>query len=163
MKNHFSIFISAVLLLLASSTVSAQENRPNNRNKGDWEDSMKAEKIAFFTDALELTSEEAEKFWPVYNKCDKEKRKAFDAQMKAFGELDEAVRNNKSAGEISTLLDAYINSMDKRNEIDRQYIAEYKKIISEQKIAKLFLTEETFRRHQLNKLKKGEKGSNGGR
>ncbi|MGN1215159.1 MAG: hypothetical protein ACI4TJ_02830 [Candidatus Cryptobacteroides sp.] len=156
MKRYISIFISAVLLALASSTVCAQEKGPKNgRNRGEWEEAMKTERIAFFTEALELSSEEAEKFWPVYNQCEKEKKKAFEAQMKAMKDLDEAVRNNRSEKEISALLDAYIDSMDLRNEIDRKYIPKYKKIISDKKVAKLFLTEEHFRRHQLNKLKKG--------
>ncbi|MDY5316983.1 MAG: hypothetical protein SPH10_00665, partial [Candidatus Cryptobacteroides sp.] len=91
----------------------------------------RAEKIAYFTEALELTSEEAEKFWPVYNKCEKEKQKAFDSQMKALRSLDAAVKENKSDNEISSLLKTYIDSLDKRNEIDRKYIPEYQKILSE--------------------------------
>ena len=116
---------------------------------------MRAEKIAYITEALELSTEEAEKFWPVYNRCEKEKQKAFDSQMKALRSLDAAVRENKSDNEISSLLKTYIDSLDKRNEIDRKYIPEYQKIISDKKVAKLFLTEEYFRRHQLHKLKKG--------
>lgn len=35
---------------------------------------MEGRKIAYITDAMELTSAEAEKFWPVYNKCECEKK-----------------------------------------------------------------------------------------
>ena len=155
MKNQICIFISAFLLTLAASPMTAQERRQDGGNRNKWEESMRAEKIAYFTEALERTSEEAEKFWPVYNKCEKEKQKAFDSQMKALRSLDAAVKENKSDNEISSLLKTYIDSLDKRNEIDRKYIPEYQKIISDKKVAKLFLTEEYFRRHQLNKLKKG--------
>lgn len=154
MKNQICIFISAFLLTLAASPMTAQERRQDGNHR-KWEESMRAEKIAYFTEALELSTEEAEKFWPVYNKCEKEKQKAFDSQMKALRSLDAAVRENKSDNEISSLLKTYIDSLDKRNEIDRKYIPEYQKIISDKKVAKLFLTEEYFRRHQLNKLKKG--------
>ena len=154
MKNQICIFISAFLLTLAASPMTAQERRQDG-NPRKWEESMRAEKIAYFTEALELSTEEAEKFWPVYNKCEKEKQKAFDSQMKALRSLDAAVKENKSDNEISSLLKTYIDSLDKRNEIDRKYIPEYQKIISEKKVAKLFLTEEYFRRHQLHKLKKG--------
>ncbi|MDY5317469.1 MAG: hypothetical protein SPH10_03165, partial [Candidatus Cryptobacteroides sp.] len=87
MKNQICIFISAFLLTLAASPMTAQERRQDGGNRNKWEESMRAEKIAYFTEALELTSEEAEKFWPVYNKCEKEKQKAFDSQMKALRSL----------------------------------------------------------------------------
>lgn len=57
-----------MVLILAVPTMEAQDK------KKDWKDRWKAEKIAYITDAMELTSAEAEKFWPVYNKCECEKK-----------------------------------------------------------------------------------------
>ena len=103
MKNQICILISAFLLTLAASPMTAQERRQDGNHR-KWEESMRAEKIAYFTEALELSTEEAEKFWPVYNRCEKEKQKAFDSQMKALRSLDAAVKENKSDNEISSLL-----------------------------------------------------------
>ena len=79
--RKISIIIATALLFIASSSASAQD-------KGcapeDWRDRIKAEKIAFITDAVGLTSAEAEKFWPVYNKFEAEKDEAFGKIHKAY-------------------------------------------------------------------------------
>ena len=154
MKNQICILISAFLLTLAASPMTAQEHRQDGNHR-KWEESMRAEKIAYFTEALELSTEEAEKFWPVYNMSEQEEHKDLHSKVKELRSRAGALQENKSDNEISSLLKTYIDSLDKRNEIDRKYIPEYQKIISDKKVAKLFLTEEYFRRHQLHKLKKG--------
>ena len=51
------------ILLLACLTLSlnAQEKKENRKEQ------IESQKIAFFTAELELTPEEAQLFWPVYN------------------------------------------------------------------------------------------------
>ncbi|MCX6186302.1 MAG: hypothetical protein NTU43_04785, partial [Bacteroidetes bacterium] len=49
-----------VLLVLTQYTLYAQ--------KGKMKDKIETMKIGFITQKLNLTSEEAQKFWPVYNK-----------------------------------------------------------------------------------------------
>ena len=44
--------------------------------KEDWKQKMMSEKIAFLTMELNLTPEEAQVFWPVYNLENKEADKA---------------------------------------------------------------------------------------
>ena len=45
-----------IFFLLATSLVSAQDD-----------DKIKKMKISFFTDQLDLSTEEAQQFWPIYN------------------------------------------------------------------------------------------------
>ncbi|MCB0697691.1 MAG: hypothetical protein KDC07_10020, partial [Chitinophagaceae bacterium] len=63
-------------MLLAVTTVIAQPDRDHKHDR------IKALKIAYITEKLDLTSEQAQKFWPVYNRYEKEKwdtrRKFFD-------------------------------------------------------------------------------------
>jgi hypothetical protein len=62
--------ISLIILLLFLSGVStfAQQYRYQMEK-------LKSQRIAFFTEKLELTPAEAEKFWPVYNAYSEEKEK----------------------------------------------------------------------------------------
>ena len=57
----YAIFIAMTALI--SATASAQPNIPED----NWKKRMMSEKVAFFTVELDLTPEEAQKFWPVYN------------------------------------------------------------------------------------------------
>ena len=61
MKRVLTVALAAALLLLSATSAQAQEKK----SKKDIQDRWKIEKIAFLTDAMELTTSEAEKFWPV--------------------------------------------------------------------------------------------------
>ena len=132
-----------------------------NRNAGkDWHSRMKAEKIAFLTDAMDLSPAEAEKFWPVYNKAEGERREAWDNLFTAFKNLKEGIDSGKDDKEISVLLDKYLQAEQANQGIDRKYVSEYRKILSIKKIAKLFLGEEEFRKLQIHKLNKNDNSKN---
>ena len=55
------LFISGILLY--ASTLFAQMKPLSEEKRKEFE----AQKIAFFTQEMELTPEEAAKFWPLYN------------------------------------------------------------------------------------------------
>lgn len=143
-----------LLLILSILIVSAAAVGAQDKGKKDWNEKCKAEKIAFLTDAMELTSAEAEKFWPVYNKCESEKKKSFKAMVSAYKALDEAIKAGKDAEEIDSLLDKYIEAQSSGKDIDRKYVAEYRKILPGKKVAKLYIAEESFRRQLIHRLNK---------
>lgn len=143
-------FIIGMLMLLS---FSAGAQNASGRHK-EWQEKMKAEKIAYLTDAVGLTSAEAEKFWPVYNKAEMERFQAFRKIMETYKALDEAVKAGKKDKEIEKLLDAYLSSLSAEKAIDAKYAKQYRAILSEIKVAKLFLAEESFRRSQIHRLGK---------
>ncbi len=147
--------------MLAVLMMAVPFNGINAQDKGkkDWQDRCKAERIAYLTDAMELTSAEAERFWPVYNKCESEKRNSFKAVMEAYKNLDEALRTGKNDDEIQILLDKYLAAQDNGKNIDRKYVVEYRKILPNKKVAKLFIAEEEFRREQIHRLRKNDNGN----
>lgn len=146
------ILLMLSVLILAFPNAGAQE-----KGKKDWQDRWKAEKIAYLTDAMELTSSEAEKFWPIYNKCECEKKDSFKAMVNAYKALDEAINAGKDEKEINNLLDKYLESQDSGKDIERKYVAEYRKVLPSKKVAKLYIAEESFRRQQIHRLNKNDK------
>lgn len=129
----------------------------------DWQDKMKAERVAFLTSAMELTPAEAEKFWPIYNSMEGEKRASFGKMMRAYKALEDALEANKTEKEITDLLNAYIQASDDSRGVDAKYIPMFKKVISEKKIAKMYVAEEQFRRQQIGRWNGGDKGDKGER
>ena len=61
--KRFSKYLIVVVLALFSLTRTVVFAH----HEGDWQEKMRAERVAFLTTAMELTPAEAEKFWPVYN------------------------------------------------------------------------------------------------
>ena len=100
--------IIVVVLMLASMMLVAPQSSSQPRGKGGWQDKMKAERVAYLTDAMGLTSSEAEKFWPVYNEMDAERKSSFEKVMRSFKALDDAVKAGKPESELSVLLDNYM-------------------------------------------------------
>lgn len=142
----YTAFISAILITGACQSISAH-------NKCDgWKEKMMSEKIAFFTVELNISPEEAQEFWAVYNSIDKERDNARAAVMTAHKAMSEALANGKSEKEISDLLDAYVAAKAKQDEVDINSTEILKTVLSVEKVAKLYVAEEKFRRQYIHKL-----------
>lgn len=138
------LLIATLVVLVSTITVYAQ---PRNN---DWGARMRSEKIGFLTSEMDLTPEEAQLFWPVYNKAEKEKGEAMAELFKVYGALQEALQ--KGSGDFGKLVDQYIAAEKMQGEIDLRYAKEYRKVLPDEKIARLFVAEERFRRNQISKL-----------
>ncbi len=150
------VLTALVFLTCLPFSLSSRGQQPE-KGQSDWMERVKTEKVAFLTSAMDLTSAEAEKFWPVYNRAEQEKRQAMETMMKAYRSLDEAVKGNKDEEEISNLLDQYLNALQAGKDLNRKYAAVYRKILSAKKVAQLYIGEESFRRQQIHRLRRDRK------
>ena len=146
MKQSIKILMVAGLTMFFAWTASAQKGNP---------DKLRSEKIAFISTELNLTPEEAEKFWPVYNVVDAEKKEAIDAVKEARKALRKAIKDNAEDAEISKLLKEFISLEAKSREISAKSLDKVQKVLPAAKVAKLYLAEEKFRRQQINRLGEG--------
>jgi hypothetical protein len=150
MKKIMTIF--AIIATMTCMSISAQAHRGRGE---DWKEKMKAEKIAFLTLEVGLTPEEAQAFWPVYNQIETEKDEAMSAMIKAYKEMRKAIEEKKGDKEISALLDKYLETQKKLNDIENGIAARYKAVLPVEKVAKLYVAEEEFRRQQIRRLHHG--------
>ena len=148
MKNK-SLIITLCALAMCIS-MAAQPQR-----KGEWKEKMQQERIAYLTMAVDMTNDEAQTFWPVYNQIEKQREAARVAVFEAFKKMDEAVGN--SAEDASALLDDYLNAKAAADAIDAKAANEFKKVLPAEKVAKVFVAEENFRRSQMRKMHRGDK------
>lgn len=137
-------FILLVLLLITSFSYS-QNGRKLER--------IKALRIAYISNKLDLTTEEAQKFWPVFNTFD---TKQFDLRLKKKQLMFKLKPENSSSisdKEMSNLLN---ESEDLDNEIQlnrRTFIKNLQGIISAQKILILKQLEDDFKNEILKQIK----------
>ena len=130
------------------------------RDRKQWEQKFKSERIAFLTDAIGLTPEEAQAFWPVYNQADKERGESFRAMQASYNALKEAVDNGKSEEETAPLLEKYVQAQKAVQQINEKYFPQYKQILGIEKTARLYMGEEAFRRSQIRRMNSGRRDRN---
>ena len=121
-------------------------------NKCEWKEKMMSERVAFLTMEMNLTPEEAQVFWPIYNQIHTEKDKAMHDVFSAYKVLEDAVKAGKPEKEISKLLDAYLAAKEKQSEIEKAADEKFRKVLPTEKVARLYLGEEKFRRQHIRKL-----------
>lgn len=149
-----TLFLTAAVIVFTCTAAFAQ---PRNGREG-WQQRMMSEKIAFITAELSLTPQEAQTFWPIYNACQKEKQQANEKVFKTYGELMKATAEKKPEAECKKLVDEYVKALEATNGIDARYVTKYMKVLSAQRLAKLFVAEEDFRRVQFNKIGDHQRG-----
>lgn len=145
----------AVFALMFAANSYAQDQQMRPRRSGDeanaagWMEKMKANRVAFLTNELDLTAEEAQVFWPVYNQAQEEKDAAFKKTRQAYRAMMTALKEGKSDKEVSALLKAYLDAAKVPTELDAEYAPEYLKVLPATKVAKLYASEEKFRKLQF--------------
>ena len=144
MKRISFIFFS----LLFSASLFAQGNRMNIEQR------YRTQKIAFITDKMQLTLEEAEKFWPLYKDLESKKEgfgKAMHEYRASFPE-DETVLTEDQAVK---LLDYFNKHSIEMYNLSIDYQKKFLNVISAKKLLLLNEAENEFRRHLLREFRGG--------
>lgn len=134
-----------LLLTLISTSLIAQENR---------HEKIEALKRAHITEALDLSSSEAEKFWPVYNAHEKKRialRKIEREEI--LDRLKENGLESLSKNEANSLVDKSLEIKAQEYNNHREFILELKKVLAPKKIIKLKKAEEDFKRRLLKQIR----------
>ena len=148
MKSKIAYLVAALMLLPLCSFGHQPEGQRNHKEQ--W----MAQKIAYLTEVMDLTAEEAQVFWPIYNQAQKEKREVYKAVKQAYANLDKGIQEGKGKKEIKDLLRQYTAALEATQSIDSKYVTQYERVLPVEKVAKLFIGEETFRRQQIQRLGK---------
>lgn len=165
-------FALAALALLAAITLSAQQSQGRSEKKSfskedvekfkqNAQNRIQSEHIAYLTSELELTPEEAEKFWPVYNKAHKEQMENNQNYRKALKALKLVLKEGKGESEVKAALEAYNQAKNEQRNVLADYEKDFIKILGVIKTAKLYVAEDSFRTRQIHNLTGGGKGQPG--
>lgn len=143
-----------ILFLFLSFNFYAQ----NDKFK-DKRERIKAMKVAFLTSELDLTPNEAEKFWPLYNTFDDKQFELRHQKMKGyFKKMQNPELEKLSEKEAATLLNQIEDNEEDLFTLRKKFVASLKGILPPTKIIKLKRAEEDFSRKLLQQYKdKGAK------
>lgn len=110
-------------------------------------------KIALITNRLNLSTEQSQQFWPVYNEYEAKKQEVRLSIRRLNAET-----NNLTASDERILADIreMMNLRQKEVDLDKEYMNRFLKIINVRQLAELYKTEQQFTRMLLEKLNRRE-------
>jgi len=157
--NNFKIteMKKGVILLLVLTGIPFWHLKAQNPNQNPNLDKLNAYKIAFFTRRLNLTSPEAEKFWPVYNDY-QSKRNAIQTERQRLNRNINLNELNMSEKEMIDTGDKLISLQVQEASLAQEYHKKFKEILSPAKVLRLYQAENQYRLQLLNELEKKQPG-----
>lgn len=142
MKKILLIFI----LTLSVSAFSQDKDRYER---------IKALKIAFITERLELTESEAQKFWPIYNDFEAENQKL---RRETIGKFRKADFDSMNEQEAKKHLEEMMKTEAKKHQLKQQFVNDLLNVLPAKKIILLKATEDSFNRRMMEQFKKRREG-----
>ena len=131
-------------------------DRAGKQDRFPSKEELQSQKIAFFTQELELTPEEAQRFWPVYNAASKKTQAAKKQINICLKNLHNALKAETPASdaEIKNLMGSYFKACEEEIAIQSKNFEEISKVLPVDKAAKTFSLEERFRIMLIRHLRK---------
>jgi hypothetical protein len=109
-------------------------------------------KIAYLTKKLDLTPDEAKKFWPVFNQFSEELKSVRSNRRKTGREAKEDF-DNLSDKELEKIVDGDIAMRQQELDVIKKYNSQFKQVLPMKKVAALYRAEDDFKKELLEKIK----------
>lgn len=136
--------ITLIVLLISTYTFS-QDGKLRNQ--------IKASKVAFLTNELNLTTIEAEKFWPLYNTFEDKQREIKKEKIKGYRNRLDNSDDKLTEKEAAAALAQMEKTEDELYQLRKKFISDLKVILPVTKILKLKKADEDFNRKLLKQYK----------
>lgn len=140
-------------LMFFTCILFSQENDNLDSTRHDKIEQLK---IAYITTELNLTSSEAEKFWPIYNEMNIKLKANRKERKKINSELNDKIDILKEE-EIKKKINLIFENESTEISIKKEYNSKISAIIGLKKSLKLLGLEQEFKRELLKKLKDDKK------
>jgi hypothetical protein len=144
-KRKAMKILAAFLLMTFAFSFSMVSAQNQNRERLD------AYKIALFTKRMNLTSQEAEKFWPVYNEYQNQ-RTQLQVEKQTIMRTFNQSESTLSDKEISELGDRYCEILVKESSLAVTFHKKLQEVLPPAKIIRLYQAENQYRLQLLNEL-----------
>lgn len=140
-----------IILLLVSLNITAQHNSKRER--------IKALKVSFITENLDLSEKEAQQFWPVYNEYETQNT---EIRFKEVRAIRKEIRDNidtMSDEEAKSLIKKLNDAEMRMHKLRISFSEKLMGILPAKKIIQLKIAEDDFKKKMLQELKKRKKES----
>ncbi len=116
---------------------------------------IKTKKIAFLTEQMNLTSQEAEKFWPVYNELEKLRFVLMD-KKRDLEHSSEMTKPGMSDADYRKLAMELASTHAKEGKLIEEYNLKLLNILPAEKVVRLYVAEGKFRATLMHEFRKSQ-------
>ena len=146
MKFKLLIFI---LILFSFSGMAQRQFDPQTMEL------IKTKKIAFLTEQINLTSQEAERFWPIYNELEKQRFLLMD-KKRELEHSSETPKPGLSEAEYRKLAIELAATHSKDGKLIEEYNLKLLNVLPAEKVVKLYVAEGKFRATLMHEFRKSQ-------
>lgn len=149
MNTLYRVF--GTLIIIGMATLGYAQEFGHHRG-GPESEKAKALKVGVYTRVLQLSEDEATKFWPVYNRFHDQQ----DALRHQVRELMREIQNDSdklSDAEIEAKIDKMIGLRKKEGELLETFYEESKEVLPIKKVALIPKAEMTYKRELLSQMR----------
>lgn len=149
-KEHMK---KILLLFIIVFTINFSFGQRGPRGK------VKALKIAYITEQLDLSSKEAQEFWPIYNEHEETMENLKRTERKSLRAIKESNGfENLTETQAKDFLNNYIKAEEKKHLMRKKLITDLRQVIPHKKILKLVKAEMDFNKRLLKQLRNRRQG-----
>ena len=149
LRKMKTIVFYVLILFIGTPSFAQKEASHYNQEK------LESAKVAFITKRLNLSPQQAEKFWPLYNQHNEEKGKL----MRQINELSKAVNADIDDKKALHLIDRKFELKKEILDLENVFTKNIVEIISPVQAIKLSDINRDFARH-IYRMQKGKKRNN---
>ena len=113
---------------------------------------IEAFKVSYITKQLDLTTTEAQVFWPVYNELEKAKKEMRTAKREKGLKKNQDNLGDLTDKEVEEMIDAEIAGKQQELDLQKAYHVRFKEVLPIKKIAKLYMAEQEFKKILLKQM-----------
>ncbi len=138
------VFLGAVLMLLFFSATYAQQGRMGQQRK----ERIEAFRVAYYTEKLQMTSEESQGFWPLFNQFEDEQqalREKYNLQGKKLEFLTDA--------EVKDYIMNQLEMESEQTKLKKDYILQIMEVLPVRKVAMLQRVNREFKKELLKEIR----------
>ncbi|GCD77036.1 hypothetical protein JCM31826_05180 [Thermaurantimonas aggregans] len=142
--------VALTVLLMSVLCAGAQHDKIHQKARTRIENM----RIAIITSRLDLTTEESEKFWPLYNEYRKKIDKLHQDRMELIDrKMQSDSVNALSDGEAEKVLSSILKINDEYARVQNEYYKRFQKLLGSRRALELYRSEVQFKRAIVRELR----------
>ncbi len=148
MKKRFYILFWLLTVLVACGSSFGQADQVTAQSQGQGNlDKVRAAEVTYLSEKMNLSTAEAEKFWPVYNQYTAEMQQLINERKLAL-----SAQGTATDAQADQALKDEFTFRKKALDIQERYKSEFLKVLPPRKVALFYKSREEFRAKVVDEL-----------
>ncbi|HAN78211.1 MAG TPA: hypothetical protein DCQ31_10790 [Bacteroidales bacterium] len=140
-------FVNLLIICFISLPLAAQ-----HQDYAKTMEQIKAEQVAFITSELNLTVDEAQRFWPVYNEYQQKRTDLIDKRRQAMRETSKKMASLSEKEKID-LANSHVDIMMEEAKLMKLYHDKFMKVLPAEKVLLYYQAEHRFKNYLFKRYR----------